>query len=104
MPELQFTRDDVDSLIGKLNLSELSGQERALLLAIFLVAKGQVSSLGEVGAEADLAVTAADLTVAQLKDQLTTCFIPDKAAACAITYPPGWIRPPGPAPGPHPGG
>lgn len=65
MAELQFSRDDVEVLVGKLLDAGLEPPEQALLLAIFGVAAEQVSAVLPLDSE----------DVAGLHEQLVKTFL-----------------------------
>lgn len=87
MEELEFSRPDLEGLARKLTAieAELSGPERALLLAIFRVAAEYVSPV--------LPPASADLV--ELRKQLIQSFLPDTGNEFII---PMWVRPHRPPP------
>jgi hypothetical protein len=88
MAELEFTRREIEDLAGKLASpqSQFSERERALLLAIFTAAGGQVRPRHPEGSGR------AEPTLANLREELVKAFIPGDAPEFTI-YGPDFIVP-----------
>ncbi len=88
MAELEFTRREIEDLARKLASpeSQLSEQERALLLAIFSAAGRQARPRYPEGSGR------AELTLANLREELVKAFIPGDAPEGTI-YDPDYIVP-----------
>jgi hypothetical protein len=84
MGELEFSRAEVENLAQKLDSPQLqlSGKEKALLLAIFSAASSRVRPVEE-----------ARPTLDDLRDDLLNAFIPDDAACDFIINAPTNISP-----------
>jgi len=88
MAELEFTRREIEDLARKLASpeSQLSERERALLLAIFSAAGRQARPRYPEGSGR------AELTLANLREELVKAFIPGDAPEGTI-YGPDYIVP-----------
>jgi hypothetical protein len=82
--ELEFSRSDVESLAQKLDTlkPQLSGQQQALLVAIFAAAADQVRPAGSSGS-ADIT----ELNLADLRDQLLNSFAPSEGSEFVMSLP-----------------
>jgi hypothetical protein len=110
MPELEFSRDEIEQLAQKLSSpeSQLTGQEQMLLLAIFSAASAHVAPRQVAESR-----SFAEPPLAELKDQFVTAFIPGQDTQFEVTFrigfppmpPPrvGGPPPPGPPESPPPG-
>ena len=103
MTQLEFHRSEIESLAEKLSQDnpQLDDRDRGLLLAIFSAASANVTPRSQARIPA-----AAELTLAELKDQLIDAFIPGEddefIIVCRIGVPP-WPPPHEPTrPSPYP--
>lgn len=74
MAELRFSRSDIESLVAKLTIltPQFSDQEHRLLLAIFSLAAEHARQPAPPGGTG----TPADVTLAELHDQIVRSFVP----------------------------
>lgn len=90
MADLEFTREDIDELAGKLNsvARELSSKERHLLLAIFAIAADQAGNGPDTTTgtlpTAEIQKPSAEMRRPEdLREQLLTAYVPGPPPAAS---------------------